>query len=86
MRILRVDLAHPPGRPCASSGSTLRILRVEVAHPPGHAAKQYRAGLDLVRNAIGDGTEPLPSASLSRTWVDPIIIARFTEDINRSWN
>ncbi len=43
------------------------------------------AGLDLVRNAIGGGTVQLLSASLTRTWVDPIIITRFTHEIDNKW-
>lgn len=40
--------------------------------------------LDIVRNAVGGGTEAL-NASLSRTWIDPIIIARATGDIDDKW-
>ncbi len=36
--------------------------------------------LNIVRNRVGGGTQTL-TPSLSRTWVDPIIVARFTHDI-----
>lgn len=40
--------------------------------------------LDIVRNTVGGGTESL-SASLSRTWVDPVVIARATAEVNEKW-
>ncbi|HEX6892700.1 MAG TPA: hypothetical protein VF141_18460 [Chryseolinea sp.] len=40
--------------------------------------------LEIVRNTVGGGTESL-SASLSRTWIDPILIARATADVNNKW-
>jgi hypothetical protein len=40
--------------------------------------------LNIVRNTVGGGTETL-NPSLSRTWVDPIIIVRFTESIKNKW-
>jgi hypothetical protein len=40
--------------------------------------------LEIVRNTVGGGTQTL-NPSLTRTWVDPIIVARFTEDIKNKW-
>lgn len=39
--------------------------------------------LDIIRNTI-DGTESL-NASLSKTWVDPVIVTRLTADIDDTW-
>jgi len=39
--------------------------------------------MDLVRNTI-NGTESL-NASLSKTWVDPVIVTRLTADIDDKW-
>lgn len=40
--------------------------------------------LDIVRNTIGGGTESLGS-SLSRTWVDPVVITQAATDIDDKW-
>jgi hypothetical protein len=42
------------------------------------------AGLDITRNVVGGGTETL-NGSLSRTWIDPILITRASTDINDKW-
>lgn len=39
--------------------------------------------LDIIRNTV-NGTESL-NASLSKTWVDPVIVTRLTADINDKW-
>jgi len=39
--------------------------------------------LDIIRNTL-NGTESL-NASLSKTWVDPVIVTRLTADINDKW-
>jgi len=40
--------------------------------------------VDIVRNAVGGGTEAI-EGSISRTWIDPILIARATGDIDDKW-
>lgn len=39
--------------------------------------------LDIIRNTL-DGPESL-EASLSKTWIDPVIVTRFTADIDDKW-
>lgn len=39
--------------------------------------------LDIIRNTV-NGTESL-NASLSKTWVDPVIVTRLTADIDDKW-
>ncbi len=39
--------------------------------------------MDIIRNTL-NGTESL-NASLSKTWVDPVIVTRLTADINDKW-
>ena len=41
-------------------------------------------GIDFTRNAIVDGSKNF-NASGSKTWFDPLLIARLTEDINEKW-
>ena len=40
---------------------------------------------NISRNAIGGGTTELLDAENSEFWVDPVIIARFSETINDTW-
>lgn len=40
--------------------------------------------LEIVRNTVGGGTQTL-NPSLTRNWVDPILVVRFKEDIKNKW-
>jgi len=51
----------------------------------GMRLNSLNSEVNILRNTIGGGTQELLSASLSRTWVDPIIIARFTHEIDNKW-
>lgn len=42
------------------------------------------SGIDVVKNEAGGGTTPI-AASISRTWVDPIIVMRATANIRDKW-
>jgi hypothetical protein len=48
----------------------------------GMRLNSVNAEVSIFRNTIGGGTEPL-GASVDRTWIDPIIITRFTHNINK---
>ncbi len=50
----------------------------------GMRLNSINSDLEIVRNTIGGGTETL-NPSLSRTWVDPIIVTRFTHEIKNKW-
>jgi hypothetical protein len=43
------------------------------------------SGIDIVRNDIGEGNTG-QSANISSTWIDPIIIARASTEINEKWH
>ena len=49
----------------------------------GMRLNSINSEVNILRNTIGGGTQELLSASISRTWVDPIIITRFTHDIDK---
>jgi hypothetical protein len=50
----------------------------------GGRLNSIESGIDLVRSSIDEGTTPM-SATLVRTWMDPIIIARLTTNIKDKW-
>lgn len=50
----------------------------------GGRVNYLSSGLDITRNTVGGGTELL-SGSISQTWFDPVIITRFTGDVNDKW-
>jgi hypothetical protein len=51
----------------------------------GMRLNSINSEVNILRNTIGGGTQELLSASLSRTWVDPIIITRLTHEIDNKW-
>ncbi len=51
----------------------------------GMRLNSINSEVNISRNTIGGGTQELLSASLSRTWVDPIIITRLTHEIDNKW-
>jgi len=50
----------------------------------GGRLNNIQAGLDINRIEIGGETTPI-SASISETWLDPIILIRVTGDIKNKW-
>jgi hypothetical protein len=50
----------------------------------GMRLNSINSEVNILRNTIGGGTQSL-GAGLSRTWVDPIIITRFTHEIDNKW-
>ena len=50
----------------------------------GMRLNNVNAEVNILRNTLGGGTQPL-GASITRTWIDPIIIARFTHDLDNKW-
>lgn len=50
----------------------------------GGRLNSIESTLDIERNLISGGTESL-NASLTRTWVDPILITRVTADVKDKW-
>jgi hypothetical protein len=50
----------------------------------GMRLNSIASDLEIVRNTVGGGTQTL-NPSLTRTWVDPIIVTRFTHDIKNKW-
>ncbi len=50
----------------------------------GMRLNSINSEVNILRNTLGGGTQEL-GASLSRTWIDPIIIARYTADIDNKW-
>ena len=51
----------------------------------GGRLNNIESDIDLVRNDL-QNEEKSQSASLSNTWIDPIIIARISTDIGEKWN
>jgi hypothetical protein len=50
----------------------------------GMRLNSINSEVNILRNRVLGGTQSL-GASLTRTWVDPIIVVRFTEDIDNKW-
>jgi hypothetical protein len=50
----------------------------------GFQLNKIASDMDLTRNTMGGGTETL-SGSITKTWVDPMVIVRATADIQDKW-
>jgi hypothetical protein len=50
----------------------------------GGRLNRLETGMNVLRNVIPSGTEPV-TGSQTATWYDPIIIARFSGDFNDKW-
>lgn len=48
----------------------------------GMRLNSFNSEVNILRNTVGGGTQPL-GASITNTWVDPIIVARFTHEIDK---
>lgn len=51
----------------------------------GMRFNNIKMAADIQRNAIGGGSAELLNAENSEFWVDPILIARFSETLNNTW-
>jgi len=50
----------------------------------GMRLNSVNAEVNILRNTLNGGTQPL-GASISNTWIDPIIITRLTHEIDNKW-